>query len=259
MEAKKIIFSVLTLVFTCQSLMAWHAYHPFVKENKRWVCDNNVEYIIKGDTVINDVQYKKVLLKIPYISPEYDYHGAVREDGRLVYFRGKADQEEYLLYDFNAGIVNNEVIVKNNAILTTWMCYNQAINGQERRYVLSKVLFKGAMEQPIATAWFVEGIGYRDPFTAPISCRYEARECYEDDQLICTKRQINSTQPSVPTGDIDGSGAVDVGDINTLIDIMTGHDICDNWDEVEANLVQPDIALIDISDVNAIINAILDK
>lgn len=239
--------------------MAWHVYHPFVKENKRWVCYNGVEYVIKGDTIINDVQYKKVLLKVPYISPEYEYHGAVREDGRHVYFRGKADQAEYLLYDFNAGIINNEVVVKNNAILTTWICYNQVINGQERRCVLSKVFFKGAIEQPVATVWFVEGIGYRDPFTAPISCRYEAQECYEDDQLICTKQQINSIQASVPTGDIDGSGTVDVSDLNAQIDMILGYAVCSDWDEVEANLENPDDAEIDVSDVNKLINIILNK
>jgi len=119
-------------------------YYPFVKENVEWQVvystypynfqlsrtTVNQIYTLFGDTVINQLTYKKLCLKSELnYQPIYQYMGAVRESDKKVYYVGngyfttfnpsaanaakvksmydcfsseKSGDQEILLYDFNA-------------------------------------------------------------------------------------------------------------------------------------------------------------
>lgn len=70
-----------------------------------------------------------------------------------------------------------------------------------------------------------------------------------------TMKLIITKKVSIP-GDVDGSGVVDVTDVNIVVNIILGKDNADNYDG-RANVNGTDG--IDVSDVNAIVNIILGK
>ena len=107
------------------SLYAQHAYRPLVVDGKDWVSDygrvtdiiymedgkivgedriedyGEMHEVLKGDTVINELTYKKVQTTTPYKT--YCYYG-LREEDRKVYAYVFNAQQEFLLYDFNAEV-----------------------------------------------------------------------------------------------------------------------------------------------------------
>ena len=107
------------------SLHAQHAYRPLVVDGKDWVSDygrvtdiiymedgkivgedriedyGEMHEVLKGDTVINELTYKKVQTTTPYKT--YCYYG-LREEDRKVYAYVFNAQQEFLLYDFNAEV-----------------------------------------------------------------------------------------------------------------------------------------------------------
>lgn len=107
------------------SLYAQHAYRPLVVDGKDWVSDygretdiiymedgkivgddrtedyGEMHEVLKGDTVINNLTYKKVQTTTPYKT--YCYYG-LREEDRKVYAYVFNAQQEFLLYDFNAEV-----------------------------------------------------------------------------------------------------------------------------------------------------------
>ena len=96
-------------------------YVPFVEEGKTWycVCEHDVGYIspfkdprgneidciftMRGDTLINDREYKKVYCQFAeyYRDKEQHYYCAVREEACQVFIVEEKTAEEKLIYDFS--------------------------------------------------------------------------------------------------------------------------------------------------------------
>ena len=111
----KRLYILLTLLLAAATNLAAQTdgYKPFVEEGKRWewqiqdwypevfgggqVLLTPYNYLISGDTIINDLAYKKV-----WFNNGENYVGAVREKGKVVYFVDPGRQsKEIKLYDFN--------------------------------------------------------------------------------------------------------------------------------------------------------------
>ena len=92
--------------FCFLALLAWKAkadYTPFVVEGKTWVMETTYynatkvqpwTYVLMGDTIINNLLYKKLLI-------DGRYEGAYREEERKVYAIWTGTTDELMLYDFN--------------------------------------------------------------------------------------------------------------------------------------------------------------
>ena len=91
-----------------------HEYRPFVEEGKVWYChaalpfNTNVHSIdciltLRGDTLIADQTYKKVLCQYEmyYGDKEQHYFCGVREEAYKVFLMESDTQEEKLLCDFS--------------------------------------------------------------------------------------------------------------------------------------------------------------
>ena len=115
------IISVLVILFV-HSIKA-QDYYPFPTEDAHWniylssTCDNDsppdtflLQYFIDGDTVINDLTYRKLCvenwnLANLIIEPV----GGIREEEKRIYYNGQGflgsvQEEELLLYDFTAQV-----------------------------------------------------------------------------------------------------------------------------------------------------------
>ncbi len=123
---KKLLLIILFIQISVPIIYAQEDYMSFVKEGKTWIYpvsfiynfSHDVTCTIKGDTIIGETGYKRMYSKgalgyetigdiiiapeIP-VGPSEDewiYYGAIREDGKKVYFIPNGFTEEYLLYDF---------------------------------------------------------------------------------------------------------------------------------------------------------------
>ena len=114
---RSIAISIVVMAYASVQAQNNHQCHPFVVDGKTWHCSSIPAYVkyqdypfsestykISGDTVINDVAYKKVLCKdeLFYGNAEFHYYTAVREEGCKVYSLEKEMEEEALLYDFSS-------------------------------------------------------------------------------------------------------------------------------------------------------------
>ena len=128
---KKNIILLIILILSVQGLMSQN-YIPIAIEGAHWVIrydeiesiqpvDDLWEYHITGDTIINDLSYKKVLKRDLVVTQNgppfeaegpYELYGVIRDDsiGRKVYaikystFDECPENQEYLLYDFSKNI-----------------------------------------------------------------------------------------------------------------------------------------------------------
>ena len=88
--------SLLAFILTQMTLCAQetYEYQPFLKEGKVWnvtrwsperETSKEVAFIVKGDTIIGDKQYKKFFEEDKYIY-------ALREDGKKIYAVARTDK-----------------------------------------------------------------------------------------------------------------------------------------------------------------------
>ena len=75
------------------------------------------------------------------------------------------------------------------------------------------------------------------------------------DYANCYKLIDVVTEPPVLLGDVNGDGAVDVGDVNIIVNIMLGKDDAGNYPGADVTGDGP----IDVGDVNQVINIMLGK
>ena len=114
---------IFSLALCCGLQLQAHVYDPMLAEGKRWECDTwygqTVEYKVCGDTVIDDVAYKKVFKSSQkdYGDSQFHYFGAARDHNRRTYIIYAEGSEpsialqsrcdpgtgELLLYDFSLG------------------------------------------------------------------------------------------------------------------------------------------------------------
>ncbi|MCR5645644.1 MAG: hypothetical protein K6F96_04540 [Bacteroidales bacterium] len=183
---KHITTKILLLFFLTLSVMAnAQDFMPLIKENAEWnivwkatsqwtwlrITEN---FQLEGDTMVDDMLYKKVMRKISSEAPYwhgstevYSLYGLIREEPEGKVFYHPIDQDTvYLLYDFGLNVgdtasmhwcqlpnPSNEVIIRIDSINT------QYIAGTERRvyYVSSKSVIPNAEWRWLNT--WIEGIG----------------------------------------------------------------------------------------------------
>ena len=123
-EANFLLFQIILLfgIFTAKA--QGETYHPLVQEGKVWsvleailqnIPDpmgdytyNTQHYIFQGDTIINDLLYKKMYVstkEFPKFPKDYTLQNFMREDeNKKVWYKGNSSSEEKLYYDFSLEI-----------------------------------------------------------------------------------------------------------------------------------------------------------
>ena len=228
------------------SARAWHEYQPMVVEGRIWDC-GQTSYTIQGDTIIDNIQYKKAM---SLTEQGLAYIGAIREHDRKVDIIYPETFSPVQLYDFTVGVLNKggmEVLLAANVMLC----------GQERRVI--------QWSTGDITGFFltIEGIGYSTkPFDFPWHNPSDLIRCYDENHLIYDCYDAfylldNPYSMIVTDGEVNGDERVDIGDINAAINMMLGKTVEPQCDDVAADM---DLSgTLDIADINAIINAMLGK
>ncbi len=179
------------------SPMQEQEYHPFVVDGKIWHCANipanqpapaELEsypyggslYTISGDTLIGDVEYKKVLCQDEYFygDGELHYFCAVREKEMRVYCVVNEKDSESLLLDFSTP---TEVLTLALGGLE-WSRFNAHLKehtNKEMRYHYSIGELLAPDKALIKTTW-VESVGsLEDPFSIEMySYKWDDAPCY---------------------------------------------------------------------------------
>lgn len=165
---EKTLFVILLSSF-CTGSMAQteNDYLPFAEEGKSWVVtymtsENSDSYkktyIVKGDTIIGGVLYKKLFEKD---SDLYLY--AIREEGKKVFsiassdMYGKPNTEEFLWYDFNVSEGNKIETERSWLYITGTDCVY--INGDKRRRIHIYQAYKNNPDEYNGSGVWVEGVG----------------------------------------------------------------------------------------------------
>ena len=158
------------LSYLCAGSMAQteNDYLPFLEEGKSWVVKYMIQensdsyirtYIVKGDTIIDGKQYKKL-----YEEDRGLYIYALREEGQKIYSvsaakdqYGNPNKQEYLWYDF--GVSEGDVIDAGTEWLyITGTDYVYA-NGCMRKRIHIYCTYKKSPDGFYGSGVWVEGIG----------------------------------------------------------------------------------------------------
>lgn len=119
----KRLVSILTITILTSSFLFCQEYKPFPTSHAEWSiflissCDNDspgdtslLRYYIQGDTVNNEVVYKKLMVsRGDTVNPFTVFAGGIREESKKIYYFGQGFlgydyYEELLLYDFNVDV-----------------------------------------------------------------------------------------------------------------------------------------------------------
>ena len=171
----KIFFLSLFLHLICLNGHT-QAYNPLVLENAQWIViqdddatpwiDAQVGWLIRGDTLIDDIAYKKLFRRVfeePYsnvITNQWLY-GFLREDtaNQIVYVIESSGLgcdsvgQEYLLFDFSYEVGDTSQMCIHSGLMGT--TYVEDITYDFLYGIDRKVLqFNGG------SAWFIEGVGH---------------------------------------------------------------------------------------------------
>lgn len=168
-------------------------YHKLVDTNKLWsvLLSNganpyykSTHFIkFKGDTIINDTMYKKVLKAEDEFHNNWELNGFIREDStQKVYYKYNSAANEKLIYDFQPNI-NDTFYFTQYDYLTVCGFDSIKINDQYR-----KVINLYCPSAPSITEKWIEGIGSNrgviySGYSLIIGCGYELLCFYENDTL----------------------------------------------------------------------------
>ena len=162
---KRILF-FLVFATSCPC-WAQTPYKPFVEEGKLWKMksgNNDLQYFIKGDTVIGDKECKKLYSFNAGNTNAVDYKLALYETDRKVYFIPKNKEESYVLYDFNVPV--NETTFVNEPhhphdwpplIMKNYERRSVNLMGTERTCVLMRRIHEDM--DILLSGWWIEGVG----------------------------------------------------------------------------------------------------
>lgn len=171
------------------------AYEPFLKEGKTWKYNHDNPFtgnsymysvVVRGDTVINDLTYKKIY---DVSSDAYQY--ALREDGQIVYGKFQNSDTPKLLYDFgkNAGETVSEVTDNDWKTVVKVVSVDQVKYGDRllrRMKVVEDYLENDEVYDSNYSTW-IEGIGSECDLTCPF--RYDGNynnfnSCWIGDEVL---------------------------------------------------------------------------
>jgi len=220
----KRLYLLFILIAFCFQINAQENYRPFVEEGKEWKyyikassrhwddsdrqTHYSTEYInsiltIKGDTIVDDIEYKKVYHDGDHSNFGYSpfFYGIIREENKKVYMRFLFPDtyspdffsKEILMYDFGINVGDNffECYDGYNEYQTTMELLSIEKNDGKRIYNFSTT------DKEIPTMQWVEGAGgfhglgleQRIEETTCIDCtRYTflSLSCYLGEECLCT-------------------------------------------------------------------------
>ena len=140
---------------------------PFVEEGKVWKMksgNNDLQYFIKGDTVIGDKECKKLYSFNEGNSNSVAYKLALYETDREVFFIPVNKEESYVLYDFTVPV--NETTFVNEPLhphdwppLAMKNYERRPVNlvGTERTCLLMRRIHEDM--DIFLSGWWIEGVG----------------------------------------------------------------------------------------------------
>jgi len=156
---------LLTLIFAVSMQFCFgQEYHTLIDTNKIWsvllINGTNPYYKsthfikFKGDTIINDTMYKKVLKAEDEFHNNWELNGFIREDStQKVYYKYYLESNEKLIYDFQPNI-NDTFYFTQYDYLIVGGFDSIKINDQYR-----KVINLSCPSAPYITEKWIEGIG----------------------------------------------------------------------------------------------------
>ena len=158
-------------------------YIPLLKEGKVWVSTNAgqetpEEYVaeswefISGDTIINDVSYKRVFsyYTTHQTASDPSYRGAVREMAGKVYFVKTGQTEEELIYDFGLKVGDRMKLSEFFSSRTgQWECITVHVDSIEYKYFYDRnykylyLTVDNSENRHAYNVTWVEGVGALSP------------------------------------------------------------------------------------------------
>ncbi len=145
-------------------------YHPLIEEGNSWSVlyessgppsATTFTYAISGDTIINQIEYKKLYMSTQQEPNEWKLDWAVREeDDRKVYVWSFHLMEEWLMYDFAAAVGDTFTILpaNPNLYLVIDSITTTEINQSERTKFWLTIMENGT-PSPYEPETWIEGIG----------------------------------------------------------------------------------------------------
>ena len=203
----------------------YEAYHPFLKQGKKWNCKEyysnvwtgeqwtkDVTYVINGTTPIGGKTYYMMWRGT---EEGFEHYCNLREEGRKVWIKPSHDSER-LLYDFGMSVGKSyrpneyEFNYQLTDIQTVRFQYDQLL--KVFYYDISEHYDVTAPANHIATAPIVEGVGcekgwnimelYAPQPTNGISQGENFLSCYEDGKCIFTADDFNNLTNPNPADNI---------------------------------------------------------
>jgi len=204
-------------------------YHPLVQEGKVWsevlvtgsVMEGynytTTQMALFGDTLINDVQYKKMYVskkEFPVFPQDWALQNFMREDeNKKVWYKGNSSSEEKLYYDFSLEIgdtVPKEIVNFNPIAIVEDISYITMKNGE--KYKVWHLSILGYYNQK---EFWIEGIGsclgvlnvltgkFTGGFTCLLCYHENGKLIYNDNpwEGVCYKK--NSTSVNVYNNQIN--------------------------------------------------------
>ncbi|MCF8232607.1 MAG: T9SS type A sorting domain-containing protein [Bacteroidales bacterium] len=183
---KTILFAFLTILIA-SSLSGQEFISTEKQWNVRvngWASSYSTEiYIIDGDSVVDDLNYQKILVSYDSLA-SWDYQGLIREDSGVVYYL-PPDRDEGVLYNFNLEVGDTARII--NIFCTDVPIHIADIDTVEyfgksrKRWTLGK-------DGYIRARW-IEGIGclngpLHTKFEYCMACPYWELLCYHNNDTL---------------------------------------------------------------------------
>ena len=214
-----VFLSVFSVPFNILAQDRNHEYIPFVEEGKVWICGiinseaeldaKDCVFTIKGDTLINDICYKKVLCKFEkyYGDSLQHYYCAVREEACRVYSVKLDATEEFQLYDFSSP---HETIYLSYHNEDYVRCSGGILDGYPKSQWMFRItkVVNGVISRYSYGFWW-EGVGYsKNPFIhildldkssyisriSVISCMKDGKYIYKKEWTAQPSSVINNTK-----------------------------------------------------------------
>lgn len=115
---------------------------------------------ISGDSIINGINFKRVVNSIDSLMNSWNTIGFIREDDQKVFFRTKNADTECLLYDFGCSIgdtLNLDCSCGPDSKFKVDSIKSLTVMGKSRKHIYLTYLINGSIDGPVE--YWIEGIG----------------------------------------------------------------------------------------------------
>jgi len=196
MLTKNSIIMKKTILITALMALTFFANsQTFIQENKTWnvvECMNfggckTQTFIIMGDTIIEQLEYKKLYATYDTTLNTWSNYGAMREIENQVFFYLYANETEEMLYDFNLAVGDTFNTIHNSIgcsgcpieLVVTSIDTVTLENGEQKQ----RFNFADG-EQWISGIGSLYGLVYVGVYQCIMDMYYDLSCCHENDELI---------------------------------------------------------------------------